>query len=368
MTPTIPIQNLYYLLLYVWDVPDQRNKVKVDVEKCHILPNLFVQLLIEATERLLKHGLVQEYRNRQEEIEGLRGKLCIGSTLKYGRLRHGKTICEVDELTYDVLLNQIVYTTLSNVIHMEDVEREKKERVAKLIRRFPATKKIRLSSEVFADVHIHRNNRFCRLVLHLCAMIYQSMLPKEGSQGIYEFFDFTRDEGKMNLLFERFLMNFCKQHCRKEFPEIGRTNIEFQLSPYGMVFSQDNDEAARLLPVMQTDVTLYNKLTGRKTILDAKYYGQMLVSRFGNHSKIRREHLSQILSYVVSQENVDEPHTMHTDGILVYPTVTEDYDIVYRYRNTNHIIRVSTINLNQDWQLIEARLKDIVERKIEFEM
>lgn len=365
MTPVIPIQNLYYLLLYVWDVPDQGNKVRVDAEKCHSLPNLFVQILIGATERLLKHGLVQEYRNRQEEIEGLRGKLCIGETLKHGQLRQGKTICEVDELTHDVLLNQIVFTTLINVCHMDGVETTNKERVAKLIRRFPTTKRIHLSNDVFEKVHIHRNNRFYLLVLHLCAMLHQSLLPKERTKGGYDFIDFTRDEEKMNRLFERFLMNYCKQHCREVFPEVKRTNIEFQLSPYGMVFSQDSEESARLLPTMQTDVTLYNPKTGRKTILDAKYYEQTLTSRFGQQGKIRREHLSQILSYVVSQENTEEPHTLKTDGILVYPTVTEDYDVAYRYRNTDHTIRVSTINLNQDWQLIEARLKDIVERKIE---
>lgn len=368
MTPVIPIQNLYYLLLYVWDVPDQRNKVRVDAEKCHSLPNLFVQLLIGATERLLKYGLVQEYRNRQEEIEGLRGKLCIGETLKYGRLRQGKTICEVDELTHDVLLNQIVYSTLVNICHLDGVDNANRERVVKLIRRFPATKRIRLSSELFDKVHIHRNNRFYRLVLHLCAMLHKSLLPKESTMGDYEFIDFTRDEENMNRLFERFLMNFCKQHCREEFPEVKRTNIEFQLSPYGMVFSQDSNEAARLLPTMQTDVTLYNPTTGRRTILDAKYYQQTLTSRFGQQGKIRREHLSQILSYVVSQEKVEEPHTLGTDGILVYPTVTEDYDVAYRYRSTDHTIRISTINLNQEWRLIEARLKDIVERKIEILM
>lgn len=368
MTPAIPIQNLYYLLLYVWDVPDQSNKVRVDAEKCHSLPNLFVQLLIGATERLLKQGLVQEYQNKQEEIEGLRGKLCIGETLKHGRLRQGKTICEVDELTHDVLINQIVYSTLANICHMDGVETINRERVKKLIRRFPTTKRIHLSNDVFVKVHLHRNNRFYRLVLHLCEMLHQSLLPKENTNGGYEFIDFTRDEEKMNRLFERFLMNFCKLHCREEFPDVRRTNIEFQLSPYGMVFSQDNNEAERLLPIMQTDVTLFNKSTGRKTILDAKYYEHMLTSRFNMQGKIRRDHLSQILSYIVSQENTDDPHSLSTDGILVYPTVTEDYDVAYRYRNTDHTIRVSTINLNQDWQLIEARLKDIVERKIEFEI
>lgn len=368
MLPQIPIQNLYYLLCYAWDVNDQQHKVKVDGEQCHSLENLLAQVLVGACNHLLRHGLVQEYRFVDEKVDGIRGKLCIAETLKSGKYRQGRTICQVDELSQDILVNQIVYSTLKRLVRLQSLDEVIREKVRKILRLFPNVKEIHVTPEVFRQVKLHRNNRFYTLVLNVCKLITQSTLPKPGTEGKYEFIDFTQDEFKMNAIFERFLMNFCKQHCREEFPEVKRTNIGFQLSPYGMVFSQDNNEAARLLPTMQTDVTLYNPATGRKTILDAKYYQQTLTSRFGQQGKIRREHLSQILSYVVSQEKAEEPHTLGTDGILVYPTVTEDYDIAYRYRNTDHTIRVSTINLNQDWLLIEARLKDIVERKIEILM
>lgn len=368
MLPLIPIQNLYYLLCYAWDVTDQQHKVKVDGEQCHSLENLLAQVLVEACKHLLRRGLVQEYRFVEDEVDGIRGKLCVAETLKSGKYRQGITICQVDELSQDVPVNQIVYSTLKRLVRLQTLDEAVRENVRKVLRLFPRMNEVHVTSVEFKQVKLHRNNRFYTLILHICKLIMQSTLPKQGVEGKYEFIDFTQDEFKMNIIFERFLMNFCKQHCREEFPEVRRTNIEFQLSPYGMVFSQDNNEAARLLPTMQTDVTLYNPTTGRKTILDAKYYQQTLTSRFGQQGKIRREHLSQILSYVVSQEKAEEPHTLGTDGILVYPTVTEDYDVAYRYRNTDHTIRVSTINFNQEWQLIEARLKDIVERKIEIEM
>lgn len=368
MLPQIPIQNLYYLLCYAWDVTDQQHKVKVDGEQCHSLENLLAQVLVEACKHLLRRGLVHEYRFVEEEVDGIRGKLCVAETLKSGKYRHGRTICQMDELSQEVLINQIAYSTLKRLARLQSLDKAIRDKVYNVLRLFPRMSEIQITPRVFKQVRLHRNNRFYTLVLHVCKLILQSTLPKQGVEGKYEFIDFTQDEFKMNVIFERFLMNFCKLHCREEFPEVKRTNIEFQLSPYGMVFSQDNDEASRLLPTMQTDVTLYNPTTGRKTILDAKYYQQTFTSRFGQQGKIRREHLSQILSYVVNQEKVDEPHTLGTDGILVYPTVTEDYDVVYRYCDTNHTIRMSTINLNQEWQLIEARLKDIVERKIEIVM
>ena len=114
---------------------------------------------------------------------------------------------------------------------------------------------------------------------------------------------------------------------------------------------------------METDVTLYNPRTKKKIILDAKYYKETLVSRYGEGGKIRREHLSQILTYVMNQENDAAPHTKDTKGILVYPTIDTELDVSYVYKDTNHVIRVSTVNLNQDWQMIEQRLKEIIQEQ-----
>lgn len=364
MAPQIPIQNLYYLLCYAWDVPDLLDKVKVDGTRCHSPQNLLAMVLVYACEHLLRRGLVREYRFEEQEVEGIRGKLNVAETLKSGKYQRGRTICMVDDLSQDVLINQIIYSTLLRLVRLHTLNDEVIARVRGVLRRFPRLKETQITAKTFERVKLHRNNRFYALALNVCKIILQSTLPLQGAKGKYEFLDFTEDEFKMNVLFERFLMNFCKQHCREEFPEIGRSNIDFHLSPYGMVFAQDSAQALRLLPTMQTDVTLFNPSTERKTILDAKYYSQMLTSRFSQQGKIRRDHLSQILSYVVSQEKASEPYTMRTDGVLVYPTVTEDYDVAYRYHNTEHTIRVCTVNLNQDWRQIESRLKDIVERRV----
>lgn len=127
-----------------------------------------------------------------------------------------------------------------------------------------------------------------------------------------------------------------------------------------MTFSKSTDEAYTLLPVMETDVTLYNPQTKKKIILNAKYYKDTLVSRYGEKGKMRRDHLSQILTYVMNQETDVQPHTKDTRRILVYPTVDTELDVSYVYRNTSHVIRVSTVNLNQDWRMIEQRLKEII--------
>ena len=356
----IPIQNMYYILCYAWGMGEMRGKVNVGVERCDSIANLLVHVLLNATDDLLKRGLSQGYTVYCTEMDGIRGKINIGETLKLGRYRQGRMYCNYDELSSDILVNQIISSTLRDALNIQELSAQNESRLLTTIRRMPQMKKIRLSDSVFKSVRLHRNNTYYQFAINICRLLHQSMLPNESLIGKWDFMDLMDDERAMNRIFEKFLINFYKQECREEYPDVGRSHIRFQLTPFGMTFAKSTDEAYRLLPVMETDVTLYNPRTKKKIILDAKYYKETLVSRYGEGGKIRREHISQILTYVMNQENDAIPHTKETKGILVYPTIDTELDVSYVYKDTSHVIRVSTVNLNQDWQMIELRLKEII--------
>ncbi len=356
----IPIQNMYYILCYAWGMGEMRGKVNVGVVGCPTLSDLMVHILLNATDDLLKHGLSQGYTICGDEKDGIKGKIDIGETVKLGRYRQGRMYCHYDELTSDILINQIIFSTLMDAVNIKGLSCENKDRIVKTLRRMPQTRRIRITDHALNSVRLHRNNRYYYFALNVCKLLHQSILPNESVAGNHVFLDIMDDERLMNRIFEKFLMNFYKQECKQDYPEVSRSHIRFQLTPYGMTFSKSTDEAFALLPVMETDVTLYNPQTKKKIILDAKYYKDTLVSRYGENGKIRRDHLSQILTYVMNQESNAQPYTMDTKGILVYPTVDTEIDVSYVYKNTSHIIRVSTVNLNQDWNMIEQRLKEII--------
>lgn len=359
----IPIQNMYYILCYAWGMGEMRGKVNVGVERCDSIANLLVHVLLNATDDLLKRGLSQGYTVYGTEMDGIKGKINIGETLKLGRYRQGRMYCNYDELSSDILANQIIYSTLREALKIQGLSEQNESRLLTTIRRMPQMKRIQLSDSVFKSVRLHRNNTYYQFAINICRLLHQSMLPNESLASKWDFIDLMDDERAMNRIFEKFLMNFYKQECREDYPDVGRSHIRFQLTPFGMTFAKSTDEAYRLLPVMETDVTLYNPRTKKKIILDAKYYKETLVSRYGEGGKIRREHLSQILTYVMNQENDATPHTKATKGILVYPTIDTELDVSYVYKDTNHVIRVSTVNLNQDWQMIEQRLKEIIKEQ-----
>lgn len=353
MEALIPIQNLYYLLCYAWGLPEQRDWVSVDAKSCPAVVDLLSRLLTKAADILLKRGVAKEYRTHQEEISGIKGKLELAQTLKQNRYREGKTICTLDELTGDILLNQIVYTTMYRLLGDKEINRDVRIELRRTFLRFPKVETIALSHSVFKDVRLNRNNRFYRLILNVCELLFERLLPEQDRPGEYKFLDFTRDENKMNAIFESFLLNFYRHECAQDYPIVKRSIIHFQLT----ALEADDED---VLPEMITDVTLDNPESGKRIILDAKYYKEMLSARFEMAKKLRRDHISQIISYVSNQEDEAVPYTLSTKGIMVYPK-TGILEENFNFAQDAHQYRFCTVDLAQDWHMIHQRLLSIIQ-------
>ena len=215
----IPIQNMYYILCYAWGMGEMRGKVNVGVERCDSIANLLVHVLLNATDDLLKRGLSQGYTVYGAELDGIKGKINIGETLKLGRYRQGRMYCNYDELSSNILVNQIIYSTLRDALKIRNLSEENESRLRTTIRRMPQMKWIQLSDSVFKSVRLHRNNTYYLFAINICRLLHQSMLPNESLAGKWDFMDLMDDERAMNRIFEKFLMNFYKQECREDYPD-----------------------------------------------------------------------------------------------------------------------------------------------------
>ena len=154
-------------------------------------------------------------------------------------------------------------------MRIEGIDEDIRARLRKTLAKFPHIEEIRVTEGLLGRLLQHRLSGVYKLVLNICRLIWDSTLPCKDKDGRLEFLDFTEDEFRMNCIFERFLMNFCKLNCRDEYPEVHREYIDFQLSPFGMMFK----EAGEALPMMETDVTLFNPNTQEKLILH-DYHGR----------------------------------------------------------------------------------------------
>lgn len=345
---TIPIENIYYLLAYAWNRLDERARVSVSVDDKTQLVDLFAKILIGATRILLKRGIDKSYVEETRETAGVKGKLELAATLKSNLQTRLCAVCTFDEFSADVLTNRILVSTLRRLTATTNLDAELKHEIRKLLPMFGAIETIPLAPSTFARVRLNRNNRFYGFILDVCRIVAENILPGETT-GEWKFVDFTRDERKMNQLFEKFIYNFYRIE----------TDFEVKSELIRWRFSSLSDDAGQYLPAMRTDVSLAD--ARRKTIIDAKYYRETLTENFGRE-RIKSANLYQLFSYLINQRNPSDTRSLDAAGILLYPATGANCDLDFQFES--HRISVKTVDLNANWKSIELRLLEIVKSEV----
>src|SRR5688572_7468052 len=114
----IPIQNVYFLLCYAWNKLEERDLVDVDPIGVTELVDLFARVLITGTNHLLKRGFDRNYVDHEEWTPRLRGKVAFSAVVKIGGAAAAALPCEFDEMSHDVLHNQIVKATIRRLLRV----------------------------------------------------------------------------------------------------------------------------------------------------------------------------------------------------------------------------------------------------------
>jgi 5-methylcytosine-specific restriction enzyme subunit McrC len=342
----IPIENIYYLLCYAWNKLDDKDRVSVSIDDKTELLDLFAKVLINASRLLLKRGIDKSYIDITEDLAGVKGKLEFSQTVKSNILFKQRTVCTFDDFSANILSNRILVTTIYRLTRTKGLDKQLKAQLWGLQKMFSGIEQVELKSVLFKQVKLNRNNRFYGFIMNVCEIIYENTLPSED-QGKYKFADFTRDDNKMNQLFEAFVRNFYRIE-QKKYTTVKKETIKWQ-------FSYSDNESFQYLPQMETDITLENE--NEKIIIDAKFYRETMTANY-DKERIRSTNLYQLFSYLLNQQDKD-PKTINTTGILLYPTIEDDYNLQFKY--DNHNIQIRTVNLNTNWRNISSRLKQIIQ-------
>ena len=341
----IPVLNIYHMLAYSWRSLEQAEKVRIDHADRLDLLNLLASVLTSAVRRLVKRGLNGNYVLSTYEINGVKGKFEVGPTVKTLAHRKLRAVCTFDEFSQDILLNRIIVSVLIRLLKTEGLDEEIKLKVRSLIWHFPGIRDCDIEMKDFNRLRLGKNEKHYRFVISLSKLIVGQLLPSERT-GEYYFDDFTRDENKMNGLFESFVRNFYRHRLADEWM-VGRENIEWK-------FIITDEDSRAYLPSMQTDITI--RSSHKKVIIDTKFYQKTLVENYGS-SKIRSVHLYQMFSYLLNQEKDNDHVTQSASGVLLYPRTGVSLDLAYRYRA--HDIHIKTVDLSKDWREVESEMLQI---------
>lgn len=341
----IPIQNLYYLLAYAWDIVPDTSDVNLAATRCDDALNLLALMLDRGLRRLTARGFERGYRPRTAPLTRLRGRIDVVDSHRRMTDVAGRMVCRFDELSIDTPANRILRTTIGNLLACRrDLHRDNAAALRRHRDRLVGVSSTRLSEHLFGSVRIHRNNRRYRLPLTVCRLLYRLRMPTTG-EGLHRLRDPLDHDLIMHRLFERFVHNFARRHVHN-----AKVNAK---TIYWAGSETWTDEVRSLVPNMRTDVTL--ERPGGTTILDCKYYRQALI-RYHRTERFRPAHLYQLTAYLRNYQaaNPDVP----VDGLLLYPVVDRHLD--HRFRLLDHDVAVRTVDLNRPWLDIHRRLFTIL--------
>jgi 5-methylcytosine-specific restriction enzyme subunit McrC len=341
----IPVANIYYLLCYAWKEFAPRQMISVKAEEFPDTLHLFSHLLVVGLRVLHRRGLETGYITMEEPASTVRGRILIKETIRLLAAQPKRICCTFDEMSADILSNQILKATVKQLLGEETLDQELRAELRRSTDLLPGVRDIELSARVFHEVRLHQNNRLYLFLINICRFFHESLEAQE-QPGRYRFRDVDRDEQRMRRVFEKFVRNFYAR--RQRAFKVSSDRSDWTATSIG-------GSDLKLLPQMVTDVSL--RATDRTIIIECKCTESLYQSRFFV-DKLRSGHLYQLCAYLRNLEQQAEPDR-RAEGILLYPTAGIALDQSYILHG--HRVRVKTLDLNQPWPGIERDMLTLLQ-------
>lgn len=340
---SIPIENLFYMISYVLELPFQAtlngNKSNID----RSLGELYILLFSIELSKLIKSGLIKSYHDEENELLTVRGKINLSRTIDL-RCKGKHTIdCIYDEYSADEYLNRIIKSVASQLIFsnisIEPIELKRSLR--QNISIMSNIAQISLKNISWETITFNQYNKQYKTIILLCELIVESLLLISENESN----NFKAIEEKLfHKLFERFIRTFFR-----------KTDFETNVSDLKMKWN--SNDTYDFIPKMHTDTTI--TYLNKTLIIDTKFYKEI----FGNNrnsKKFRSGHLYQIFSYVVNYKI--QHSNQKVAGLLLYAATKlslEKYRFPYNYSLGDVPISIDIINLSVEPPEIEEQLKQI---------
>jgi 5-methylcytosine-specific restriction enzyme subunit McrC len=180
--------------------------------------------------------------------------------------------------------------------------------------------------------------------MQVCEMVWLNLLPDPNHPARRSSFDAVRDDDRvMEKIFERFIGNFYRL-------ELSSIDVRTQQK---LDWDVGKGSDTQYLPLMHADAVLRSKCRQRILIIDAKYYRDALVAKFGK-DLVRSSHLYQMTSYLRSLPM----KSANATAMLLYPQ--SGSPVCLNYDLSGHKVRVRTLDLGQPWRNVDQALRELV--------
>ena len=186
------------------------------------------------------------------------------------------------------------------------------------------------------------------MIISICQLIIKGLL-QTTTDGYVCLMDYA-DDMTMAKLYEKFILGYF----RREHPEIKAYSPQ--------IAWQVSDGYRTQLPIMQSDIVLENKKTGKILIIDAKYYTHNMQVKSPFHTQsLHSANLYQIFTYV---KNWNAAPGEEVSGMLLYAKTDDKMQPDNDYQVSGNQISVKTLDLNCAFAVIAEQLDAIAARMV----
>ena len=329
------------MLAYAFQILHEQSYQDVAVENFQNTAELLAAILCRGVAVQVKRGLGRQYITKEDSLSSPRGKIEVSESIKTQVIRKKQLVCTYDEFSVDSYPNRIIKTTMELLLR-SDISKSRKKELRKLLIFFDEVS-VMDKHDIVWNLQYDRNNQTYRMLIELCRLIMKGLL-QTNTDGTTRIMDYL-DEQTMPKLYEKFILGYYK----REHPELKAYSpqIEWQL---------DND-VKTMLPTMQSDIVIKNKITKRTLIIDAKYYAHNTQMKAPYMTQtIHSANLYQIFTYVKNW--AAEPDEM-VSGMLLYARTEDALQPGNDYRMSGNQISVRTLDLFCDFSKIAEQLDAI---------
>lgn len=337
----IKIKNIYYMLSYAFTVLKKNNFQSLDTEDFENSADLYAAILIKGISNQLKRGLHHEYKEQNDELTTIRGKIDVTNSIKNLNIVNKRLHCVYDDFSDNTYMNQIIKTTILLLIKSE-ISKDRKRKLKKLLIFFEKVDSLN-KKNINWKLQFNRNNQVYKMLISICYLVNEGLIQtkSDGSKKIMDFLD----EQRMSRLYEKFIFGYLK----KEFPQLSVSSSHI---PWVV-----DDGFTEMLPTMKSDIMISDKKNC--LIIDAKYYSKTLQSYY-DVFKIHSSNLYQIFTYVKNQDMNLQSKSIKVSGLLLYAKTDENLVPSNSFQLSGNQISAETLNLNCDFSEIANQLNLII--------
>lgn len=339
---SIQVKNIYWMITYALNVIDDKGIKNISTESFENIYDLCASLMSLALSKQVKRGLDKSYIVKKGTLSCVKSKILIRETLLSSN--KSKIYCEYDEYNENSYLNKIVKTACVYLLKSNKIIDNKRAiKLKRYLLYLSNVDKINIKLINWNRINFNKNNLSYKILVNISYLIINGLLAS-NENGNIDFREFI-DPRKMSALYEKFILGYYKYH----HPSLlkGACKIDWNV--------EGNDE---LLPIMKTDITLYNKVTDKTLIIDAKYYSSIF--QYNNQYDSKSFHSNNLYQMYAYVKNKDIHKTGKVSGLLLYGHAKGDPEVESSFNLDGNKISVTNIDLNKDFEAIRKKLESII--------